>query len=272
MIPNILSIAGSDPSGGAGIQADLKAISANGGFAMAALTALTAQNTTAVTGVHPVPPDFVRQQIDTVFDDVTVHAVKIGMVASSPIAAAIADALEGQVDKGHRPPVVLDPVMVASSGARLLDDDAVGTITDRLMPLATVLTPNLRELALMTGQPVAESREAMLAQAEMLRAGGAAAVLAKGGHLTTAESPDLLLSADGAHWFDGARVETKNTHGTGCSLASSLATHLGHARALPDAAAAAKTFVARAIAASDRLSVGHGHGPIHHFHALETPA
>ncbi|MEM9781097.1 MAG: bifunctional hydroxymethylpyrimidine kinase/phosphomethylpyrimidine kinase [Pseudomonadota bacterium] len=272
MIPNILSIAGSDPSGGAGIQADIKAISASGGFAMAALTALTAQNTVGVAGVHLVPPDFVQSQIATVFEDVAVAAVKIGMVATAPIAAAVADALEAERAAGRMPPIVLDPVMVASTGARLLDDAAVATITGRLMPLATVLTPNLRELAILADAPLAESREAILAQADRLRALGAAAVLAKGGHLTGPDSPDLLLDATGSHWIEAPRTETRNTHGTGCSLASSLATHLGLGLALPQAAAAAKAFVSRSIAASDRLSVGHGHGPIHHFHALESRA
>ncbi|MEO1773933.1 MAG: bifunctional hydroxymethylpyrimidine kinase/phosphomethylpyrimidine kinase [Pseudomonadota bacterium] len=268
MIPNVLSIAGSDPSGGAGIQTDIKAISANGGFAMAALTALTAQNTLGVTGVHLVPPGFVRQQIDTVFEDVAVHGVKIGMVANAEIAAAVAEALEGQRGAGRLPPVVLDPVMVASTGARLLDDAAVATIVSRLMPLAAVVTPNLRELAALTDQPIAEDREAMRAQATILRDAGAAAVLAKGGHMTGADSPDLLLTAQGETWLDAPRVATKNTHGTGCSLGSALATHLALGLALPQAAAAAKRFIAGAIAAADTLSVGSGHGPVHHFHAL----
>ncbi|MEM6421001.1 MAG: bifunctional hydroxymethylpyrimidine kinase/phosphomethylpyrimidine kinase [Pseudomonadota bacterium] len=273
MIPNILSIAGSDPSGGAGIQADLKAISASGGFAMAALTALTAQNTTGVAGVHLVPPDFVHLQIATVFEDVVVHGVKIGMVATAEIAAAVAAALRDEQKAGRLPPVVLDPVMVASTGARLLDDAAVETITAQLMPLATVVTPNTRELAVLTGKPVAEDRDALLAQAEAVRAMGAAAVLAKGGHFPGDDSPDLLLSPGvDAQWFEAPRIATANTHGTGCSLGSAIATQLGHGRPLAEAVAAAKAFVSGGIAASDALRVGHGHGPIHHFHALYRAA
>ncbi|MEO1469421.1 MAG: bifunctional hydroxymethylpyrimidine kinase/phosphomethylpyrimidine kinase [Pseudomonadota bacterium] len=272
MIPNILSIAGSDPSGGAGIQADMKAIAANGGFAMAAITALTAQNTQGVAGVHLVPPAFVRLQVDTVFEDVAVHGVKIGMVGDAAIAAAVAEALEGQRDAGRLPPVVLDPVMVASTGARLLDDAAVETIVTRLMPLATVVTPNLRELAALTGAEPATDRAAMQAQAERLIAAGAAAVLAKGGHMGSDASPDLLIAEGTRQWYEGARVATRNTHGTGCSLASALATWLGRGLALAEAAGRAKTFIARAIAESDALDVGHGHGPVHHFGALYAAA
>ncbi|MDT8344158.1 MAG: bifunctional hydroxymethylpyrimidine kinase/phosphomethylpyrimidine kinase [Thermohalobaculum sp.] len=264
VIPNVLSIAGSDPSGGAGIQADIKAISANRGYAMAALTALTAQNTCGVSGVHLVPPDFVAAQIDAVFADIRVDAVKVGMIATAGIATAVADALAR-----HAPPVVvLDPVMVAKGGASLLAADAVAAVRARLLPLATVVTPNLPELAALLGETEADTREAMADQAARLLARGPRAVLAKGGHLPGAASPDALVTPAGVVWLEGPRHATANTHGTGCTLSAALATLL--ARGLPpaEAARAAKDYVAGAIAASGQLSVGHGHGPTHHFHAL----
>ncbi|MGF1554383.1 MAG: bifunctional hydroxymethylpyrimidine kinase/phosphomethylpyrimidine kinase [Paracoccaceae bacterium] len=272
-IANILAIAGSDPSGGAGIQADLKAISAQGAYAMAALTALTAQNTRGVSAVHTPPPAFVAAQIEAVFDDIRVDAVKIGMIATAPIAAAVADALAARVRAGWSGAVVLDPVMVAKGGARLLDEDAVATVTERLVPLAGVVTPNLPELAALTGAAEAATREAMAEQAARLADLGAVAVLAKGGHLEGAESPDLLYGPDGADWLDGARVKTTATHGTGCTLSSALAARLGQGRPLAEAAREAKAYVAGAITAAHRLSVGSGHGPTHHFHALwgDTP-
>jgi hydroxymethylpyrimidine/phosphomethylpyrimidine kinase len=264
MIPNVLAIAGSDPSGGAGIQADIKAISANGGYAMAAITALTAQNTQGVSGVVALEPAFVAQQIDAVFDDIRVDAVKIGMVANAAIAAAVAAALAR-----HRPPhVVLDPVMVAKGGAPLLAEDAATAVRARLLPLAAVVTPNLGEAAALLGEPLATTREAMPGVAERLVAAGARAVLLKGGHLDGAESPDFLLADGVGHWLEGARVRTRNTHGTGCTLSSALATRLALGEVLPLACRAAKAYVAGAIAAADGLSVGHGHGPTHHFHAL----
>ena len=262
-IPNILSIAGSDPSGGAGIQADLKAIAANRAYGMAALTALTAQNTQGVSGVHLVPPDFVRQQIEAVFDDVRVHAVKIGMIASGDIARALAAALDARPDV----PVVLDPVMVAKGGARLLNNDAVAALR-ALLPRARVITPNLAEAAALLDAPLAANRAAMEAQARALLAEGPAAVLLKGGHLEGPDSPDLLATRDGLNWFEGQRRATANTHGTGCTLSAALAAQLGHGRPLKEAMAAAKTYTAGAIAGADALCVGHGHGPTHHFHTL----
>lgn len=263
-IPNVLSIAGSDPSGGAGIQADLKAISANRGYAMAALTALTAQNTCGVSGVHLVPPGFVVAQIDAVFADIRVDAVKVGMIATAGIAMAVADALAR-----HAPPVVvLDPVMVAKGGASLLAAEAVEAVRARLLPLATVVTPNLPELAALLGEAEADTRAAMARQAARLMALGPKAVLAKGGHLPGAASPDALVTPEGVAWLDGPRHATSNTHGTGCTLSAALATLLARGLPLPAAARAAKDHVAGAIAASGRLTVGHGHGPTHHFHAL----
>ncbi|WP_095589207.1 bifunctional hydroxymethylpyrimidine kinase/phosphomethylpyrimidine kinase [Actibacterium ureilyticum] len=262
MTPNVLSIAGSDPSGGAGIQADIKAISANGGYAMAALTALTAQNTQGVTGVQAIPPDFVARQIDTVFDDIRVDAVKIGMLANAPVMRAVADVLRARAARN----VVLDPVMVAKGGDRLLPADAVVALRDLLLPLADVITPNLPEAAELLGTPEITARADMPDTAARLLALGPGAVLLKGGHLGGADSPDYLLTADGGTWFDGARTATRNTHGTGCTLSSALATQLARqgGQAVP-AVRAAKAYIAGAIAAADRLDVGQGHGPVHHF-------
>jgi hydroxymethylpyrimidine/phosphomethylpyrimidine kinase len=231
MIPNVLSIAGSDPSGGAGIQADIKSISANGGYAMAALTALTAQNTQGVTGIELVPPGFVGQQIDTVFEDIEVHAVKIGMIATAEIAEAVADALSRNTAVN----VVLDPVMVAKGGDRLLREDAVAALKSRLVPLATVITPNLPEAAELTGEPEITSREDMPALAQKLVSLGAKAVMLKGGHLDGEDSPDYLLAPDGdGTWLEGKRTANpNNTHGTGCTLSSALATQLAQSPQAP---------------------------------------
>jgi hydroxymethylpyrimidine/phosphomethylpyrimidine kinase len=264
MIRNVLSIAGSDPSGGAGIQADLKAFSARGVYGMAVLTALTSQNTQGVTGVHLVPPPFVTQQIKTVFADVRVDAVKIGMIANAGIAEAVAEALAPHCGI----PVVVDPVMIAKGGAALLDPQAVDALTRHLLPLATLLTPNLPEAAALLHEEVAESREQMALQAERLRALGPATVLVKGGHLEGDESPDVLSTASGLYWFEAKRVPTKNTHGTGCTLSSALAAELAKG-ALPETAVAtAKAYLAQAVAAAHELTVGSGHGPVHHFHDL----
>ena len=267
-IKNVLSIAGSDPSGGAGIQADLKAIAAQGCYAMAAVTALTVQNTRGVAGVQLVEPDFVAAQIDAIFADIRVDAVKIGMLGSADIVASVADALAR-----HRPPhVVLDPVMVAKGGDRLLADAAVAMLKQRLLPLATMLTPNLPEAAVLLARPEAETRDAMLAMARGLRALGprdsSGAVLLKGGHLQGPESPDLLVTADGEHWLEDERIATKNTHGTGCTLSAALAARLAVTANVRAATEQAKRYIAGAIAAADSLDVGHGHGPTHHFHAL----
>lgn len=265
-IANILSIAGSDPSGGAGIQADLKTFAARGTYGMAALTALTAQNTLGVSGVHLVPPGFVSEQIAAVFADIRVDAVKIGMIASAEIAEAVAATLSP-----HRGvPVVLDPVMVAKGGASLLAREAVAALTHRLLPRASVLTPNLPEAAVLLGEAEAVDRAGMEDQARRLLALGPEAVLLKGGHLPGAESPDVLATPDGLHWFEGVRVLTRNTHGTGCSLSSAIAAELGKGRTLADAVAAAKRFIAGAVRLSDALTVGSGHGPLHHFHASAT--
>lgn len=262
MIANVLSIAGSDPSGGAGIQADLKAISANGAYGMAALTALTAQNTQGVTGVELMSPGFVADQIAAVLEDIRVDAIKIGMVATAEIATAVAEALPEDV------PVILDPVIVAKGGATLLADEAVAVVRDRLLPLSRVVTPNLPEAARLLDRPVATTREEMADQARRLLDYGSEASLVKGGHLPGRASPDILCEGTDQFWFDGPRTPTANTHGTGCTLSSALAAQVARGKALPEAVDAAKAYVAAAIAGADRLSVGHGHGPVHHFHAF----
>ncbi|MEP5759918.1 MAG: bifunctional hydroxymethylpyrimidine kinase/phosphomethylpyrimidine kinase [Litoreibacter sp.] len=260
MIPNVLSIAGSDPSGGAGIQADLKTISANGAFAMAAVTALTAQNTQGVSGIHLVPPAFVQSQIATVFEDIRVDAVKIGMIATADIAQAVAEALsERDV------PIVLDPVMIAKGGASLLQPDAIAMLRETLLPAATVLTPNLPEAAHLLDTATAKTRGEMEAQGRALCTLGPAAVLLKGGHLEGSESPDCLVSQDTVTWFEGPRTSTRNTHGTGCTLSSAIAAQVAKGGDMISAVAAAKSYVMMAITHSDTLSVGSGHGPTHHF-------
>jgi len=263
MTATVLSIAGSDPSGGAGIQADLKAVSARGAYGMAVLTALTAQNTTGVSGVHLVPPGFVADQITAIRADMPIGAVKIGMIASAEIAEAVAGALEGL-----KAPVVLDPGMIAKGGHPLLPLDAVARLRAALVPLADVLTPNLPEAAALLDADTASTREEMRAQAEALRQLGPAAVMLKGGHLEGATSPDLLATAEGDIWLDAPRTITENTHGTGCTLSAALAAELALGQTMEAAARRAKAYVARAIAAADSLDLGQGHGPTHHFHAL----
>ncbi|SEQ07201.1 hydroxymethylpyrimidine/phosphomethylpyrimidine kinase [Loktanella sp. DSM 29012] len=264
MIHNVLSIAGSDPSGGAGIQADLKTFAANGTYGMAALTALTAQNTRGVSGVETVPPAFVQAQIAAVFDDIRVDAVKIGMIATADIASAVAEVLS----RHPGVPIVLDPVMVAKGGATLLDEDAIAAVKTTLLPLATVVTPNLAEAGRLLDLPQATDRRGMAKQAAALVDLGPRAALVKGGHLDGSDSPDVLHDMHDAHWLDAARTPGRNTHGTGCTLSSALAAHLAKGATIHDAARAAKCYVTGAISAADTLCVGQGHGPVHHFHAL----
>lgn len=264
MIRNVLTIAGSDPSGGAGVQADLKTFAANGTYGMAALTALTAQNTQGVSGVELIPPAFVTAQIAAVFADVRVDAVKIGMIATAQIAAAVATALAE-----HRTiPIVLDPVMVAKGGASLLADEAIAALRTELLPLATILTPNLPEAARLLDVPEATDRTMMAEQAIALTKLGPRAAFVKGGHLDQPDSPDVLCVDGRVHWFEGVRTPSKNTHGTGCTVSSALAAQLAQGASFNAAVEAAKRYVAGAIAAADALSVGHGHGPVHHFHTL----
>ena len=260
--PIALTIAGSDSSGGAGIQADLKTFAALGVYGASAITALTAQNTRGVAGIHPVPPAFLRAQIDAVFDDLAVGAVKIGMVGELAGIDAVAQALERWSPR-H---VVLDPVMVATSGDRLLAADAVAALRRNLIPLASVVTPNLPEAAALLDEPVAASEAAIEAQGERLLALGCPAVLIKGGHGQGSESIDYLVRRSGAVALPAPRMATANTHGTGCSLSSAIAAELAKGADLETAVRRAKDFVSAAIAAADRFSVGEGHGPIHHFH------
>jgi hydroxymethylpyrimidine/phosphomethylpyrimidine kinase len=260
--PTALTIAGSDSSGGAGIQADLKTFAALGVYGASAIAALTAQNTRGVSGIHAVPADFLRAQIDAVFSDLEIGAVKIGMVGARAAIEAIAAALDRWAPK-H---VVLDPVMVATSGDRLLAPDAVEALRTQLIPRASIITPNLPEAAALLDEPVASDDAAIEAQGKKLLALGCPAVLIKGGHGQGSESIDYLVRATGVLALPAPRVATENTHGTGCSLSSAIAAELAKGAALDDAVRNAKTFVSAAIAAADRFTVGHGHGPIHHFH------
>lgn len=261
-----LTIAGSDSGGGAGIQADLKTFSALGVYGASVLTALTAQNTRGVTAVHDVPPAFVAAQIDAVFSDIAVDAVKIGMLSQPEVIRTVREGL----DRWRVAAVVLDPVMVATSGDLLLVPEAVETLRSVLVPRASIVTPNLHEAARLTDRPLADGRAAMTAQAEALMRLGAQAVLVKGGHGTGAEAEDLLMTAEGPTWLSAPRHPTKNTHGTGCTLSSAIAAGLAKGLGLADAVAAAKAYLTAAIRAADDLSIGHGHGPVHHFHALWT--
>jgi hydroxymethylpyrimidine/phosphomethylpyrimidine kinase len=260
--PIALTIAGSDSSGGAGIQADLKTFAALGVFGASVITALTAQNTTGVSGIHQVPAEFVTAQIDAVFSDLAVGAVKIGMVAQRESIDAIAAGLTRWSPK-H---VVLDPVMVATSGDRLLAAEAVDALRTKLIPRASLITPNLPEAAALLDEPMATSEVAVEDQGKRLLAMGCQAVLIKGGHGQGAESIDYLIAAGGASALAAPRIATKNTHGTGCSLSSAIAAGLAKGEAMETAVRNAKAWISAAIASADRFSVGHGHGPVHHFH------
>ena len=263
-IPIAVTIAGSDSSGGAGIQADLKTFAALGVYGASVITALTAQNTQGVTGIHQVPADFVTAQIDAVFGDLDVRAVKIGMMAEASVIEAIAAGLV-RWSPDH---VVLDPVMVATSGDRLLVPGAVEALRRKLIPRAQLITPNLPEAAALLDEPVAVSESAITQQGQRLLALGCAAVLIKGGHGQSAESTDYLVTRDGELSLPARRIATKNTHGTGCTLSSAVAAGLAKGKNLEAAVRDAKVYITAAIAAADRLDVGHGHGPVHHFYRL----
>jgi hydroxymethylpyrimidine/phosphomethylpyrimidine kinase len=262
MTPVALTIAGSDSSGGAGIQADLKTFAALGVYGASVITALTAQNTAGVSGIHQVPAEFVTAQIDAVFSDLDIGAVKIGMVAQLASIDAIVPGLKRWSPK-H---VVLDPVMVATSGDRLLASEAIEALRTNLIPCASVITPNLPEAAALLDEPVAANEAAIESQGRRLLAMGCRAVLIKGGHGQGAESIDYLIDADRMVALAAPRVATKNTHGTGCSLSSAIAAGLAKGEPLEDAVRNAKAWISAAISAADRFGVGHGHGPIHHFH------
>jgi hydroxymethylpyrimidine/phosphomethylpyrimidine kinase len=254
-----LSIAGSDSGGGAGIQADLKTFSALGVFATSAITALTAQNTQGVTGIYPIPPDMVTAQIDAVAQDFQVAAAKTGMLVSAVIVEAVAQA----VARHHLDQLVVDPVMIAKSGARLLDEDAIGALRSRLLPLALIVTPNLPEAEVLLDHPIGPRDEDVLAAARELLALGPRAVVIKGGH-RAGDADDVYCDARSARVLPCERIVTSSTHGTGCTFSAAIAALLARGRSLPEAVAQAKEFVTEAI--RNALPLGHGHGPLHHFH------
>ena len=257
-----VTIAGSDSGGGAGIQADLKTFSALGVYGASVLTALTAQNTRGVTAILDIPLNFIDAQMDAVFSDLKVDAVKIGMLSRPEVIRTVAAGL-----KRYQPPVVvLDPVMVAASGDVLLAPEAVAELVDVLFPEVQLITPNMPEAARLLGCGVASGRREMQEQAERLLALGAKAVLLKGGHGEGAESDDLLHLGKTQHWFCAPRHATSNTHGTGCTLSSAIVSGLAKGLSMVESVAAAKLFVTGAIKAADTLNVGTGHGPVHHFH------
>jgi len=261
--PRVLSIAGSDSGGGAGIQADLKTFAALGCYGMTAITALTAQNTLGVRAIHPVPVAMLRAQIDAVVEDIGVDAVKIGMLHSAETVRAIAAAIR---DHGLQP-VVLDPVMMSTSGAVLIDEEAIAVLVAELFPLAALITPNLDEAALLVGQPL-DGEPAMLEAARRLRQMGAPAVLLKGGHLAGDTVSDLLLAADDEPvWLRAPRIRSGNTHGTGCTLSSAIAAGLATGASLSEAVASAHAYVRAALEAGAAIRTGAGSGPLNHGHA-----
>ncbi|MGD2000585.1 MAG: bifunctional hydroxymethylpyrimidine kinase/phosphomethylpyrimidine kinase [Desulfobacterales bacterium] len=261
----VLAIAGSDSGGGAGIQADLKTFSALGCYGMSVVTALTAQNTTGVTGIHAVPPAFVVQQMAAVFSDIGADAVKIGMLYSAELIQAVADGLR----RHEAANIVLDPVMVAQSGDKLLQDAAITALKDHLLPLATVLTPNLPEAAVLLGREV-NGLDDMQAAAKSLAAFGSRSVLLKGGHAQGDDSSDVLFIADEDRCIvlEDRRVRTANTHGTGCTLSSAIAAYLAKGETIAAAVRNAKKYIAEAIRAGAPYRLGHGSGPVHHFYSF----
>jgi hydroxymethylpyrimidine/phosphomethylpyrimidine kinase len=263
-VAKILSIAGSDPSGGAGAQGDLKTFSAFGCYGMAALSALTAQNTLGVQAVSPVPADFVAAQIESIFSDIAVDAVKIGMIGAPENVAIIADALARVGAKN----IVLDPVLASSGGHSLGGDCMAGPIREKLFPLARLVTPNLMESALLAGGRMPENPGDMRAMALRLHALGAHAVLVKGGHLPDGDAYDLLYDGHEFTEFSAPRIATRNSHGTGCALSSAIAARLGQGAGLKQAVADAKEFLTAALAAGADFDIGAGHGPPQHFYRL----
>ncbi|MAK55802.1 MAG: bifunctional hydroxymethylpyrimidine kinase/phosphomethylpyrimidine kinase [Pusillimonas sp.] len=271
MIPNTLTIAGVDPSGGAGILADIKAMSALGAYGAAVVAALTAQNTRGVTGIAPVTPEFVAQQIDTLFADVRIDAVKIGMLGQQAVTRRVAECL-----MHWRPAhIVLDPIMIAKSGDQLLEKAAINELRESLMPLATVVTPNLPEAGVLLEMAPVDNLKEMRRVAEKLRRllndDGERWVFLKGGHLPGNDPTDILHNGDQLFELPGERIHTRNTHGTGCTLSAALAALLPQCADLPLAARKAKAYLQEAIRHADELQVGEGHGPVHHFHAWWQP-
>lgn len=255
-----LTIAGSDTCGGAGIQADIKTMTANGVYAMSAITALTAQNTTGVTGIMDVTPEFLKLELDTVITDIRPDAVKIGMVSSSELIRVISETIRNY----ELTNVVVDPVMVATSGARLISEDAIGTLKECLLPLATVLTPNIPEAEVLSGMEI-KSAEDMIRAAEMISKNYGCAVLCKGGHNLN-DANDLLYRNGSCKWFKGKRINNPNTHGTGCTLSSAIASNLAKGYDLDTAVEKAKNYISGALAAM--LDLGKGSGPMNHAFAI----
>jgi hydroxymethylpyrimidine/phosphomethylpyrimidine kinase len=264
MTPIAVTIAGSDSGGGAGIQADIKTFSALGVYGATVITALTAQNTLGVQAIHDVPAAFVTAQIDSVFSDLAVGAVKIGMLSQ----VEVIEAVRAGLDRHHVEAIVLDPVMVTTSGHRLIAPEAVAALMARLIPRARVITPNLHEAAVLLDEPVAADEEQMVAQGRRLLNRGARAVLMKGGHGAGDESADFLVTPTGERRYASRRIATTNTHGTGCTLSAAMAAGIAKGETLEAAVASAKNYLIGAIRAADDLCIGHGHGPVHHFHAL----
>lgn len=265
--PLALTIAGSDSSGGAGIQADLKTFSALGVYGASVLTAITAQNTVGVQGVEMLPAAFVEQQMASVFDDLQIGAVKTGMLGTADIIRAVAQRLAST-----RVPCVVDPVMVATSGDLLIEEAAVTVIKTELFGVAALVTPNVDEAAQLLGLERATTRDELVAQGEALRSAGCNAVLMKGGHIDSERADDVLVTADGPVIIEGRRVATANTHGTGCTLGSAIAAHLAAGFPLEAAVRASKTYLTAALEQADRLNVGTGNGPVEHLFAIEGPA
>lgn len=264
MIPIVLTIAGSDSSAGAGIQADLKAISANGGYGASVITAITAQNTRGVTAAAEVDLDLIRAQADAIFGDLRVAAVKTGMLASAGVIETVAKAL-----RDHQPPhYVLDPVMISKTGFPLLRPEAISALSELLLPLATLVTPNVHEAQALTGLEVRTPAQAEAAGRKLVAA-GARAVLVKGGHLEEQRATDILVTRAGVRVFPGEHLDAVHTHGTGCTYSAAIATHLAHGRSLEDAIARAKAYVTEAIRGG--LPVGQGIGPTDHFFYLRRP-
>lgn len=260
--PIALTIAGSDSGGGAGIQADLKTFAALGIYGCSAITSLTAQNTLGVQAVWPVESGFVQSQIQSVLSDIPVGAIKTGMLATADIIHAVAEILTSY----PAIPLVLDPVMVATSGDRLLAQDAISVLIKELLPRATIITPNLIEAAALLGKPIAQNQEEIFQQATELLALGSQAVLIKGGHAQGLEANDFLLTHSEQFMFTAPRITTKNTHGTGCTLAAAIAGGLAKKMSLYDAIAQAKDYLHNALLNSHKLHIGQGSGPVHHFH------
>lgn len=266
--PIVLTIAGSDSGGGAGIQADIKAISATGSYACSVITAITAQNTLGVSAIFPIPLEHVEKQLDAVFSDIHVSAVKIGMLADADIIRVVAAKIRQYQPKF----LVLDPVMVATSGDPLLEKSAISSLKSELLGLADVITPNLPEAALLIDRPVPRNEAEMMQMVNDLRQLGARTVLLKGGHLSDSpESVDLLITANKVERLSATRIDTQNTHGTGCTLSSAIASYLAQGESLTDAVAKAKAYLHAALAQADTLNIGQGHGPVHHFFALDNP-